>query len=102
MARKVTGVRKKMLAMGLEVAGLRRRRIWVSAQRKPEKKEDSMMSAKPSALKAVSPATIMITPPVMQRIIRMSFSEAVSSRKMKAHSRTKARAEDLHIAVCEG
>ena len=99
MARKVTGVRKKRVEKGLEVAGLRRRRIWVSAQRKPEKKAERMIRMKPSRLKKVSPATIMTTPAVMVRIMRISFRDGVSRRKIKAHRRTKARAEDLHIAM---
>ena len=99
MARKVTGVRKKRVEKGLEVAGLRRRRIWVRAQRKPEKKAERMIRMKPRRLKKVSPATIITTPAVMVRIIRISLREGVSSLKMKAQRRTKARAEDLHIAM---
>ena len=86
-----------MEAKGLEVAGLRRRRIWVNAQRKPEKKAEEMIRAKPRALKAVSPATIMTTPTVMVAMMRMSFQEGVSRRKTNAKRRTKARAEDLHM-----
>jgi hypothetical protein len=91
------GVRKNMVANGLEVAGWRRRRIWVKAQRKPEKKAEEMIRTKPRASKAVSPATIMITPAVMVAIMRMSFHDGASSRKTKAKRSTKAKAEDLHI-----
>ena len=45
----MTGARKKMLLKGLLVAGLRRRRICVRAQRKPEKKAEEMMRMKPRA-----------------------------------------------------
>lgn len=92
------GARKKMELKGFPVAGFRRRRIWVSAQRKPEKKAEEMISAKPRVLKAVSPATIMTTPMVMVAMMRMSLREGVSRWKMNAKRRTKARAEDLHIA----
>ena len=95
----MTGARKKMLLKGLLVAGLRRRRICVRAQRKPEKKAEEMMRTKPRAWKAVSPATIMMTPTVMVAMMSMSLTEGVSRRKRKAKRRTKARAEDLHIAV---
>ena len=96
--RNMTGAKKKMLLKGLLVAGFRNRRIWVKAQRKPEKKADEMISTKPSALKAVSPATIMTTPMVIVAIMRISLIEGASRRKRKAKSRTKANAEDLHIA----
>lgn len=96
--RNMTGAKKKMLLKGLLVAGFRNRRIWVKAQRKPEKNADEMIRTKPSALKAVSPATIMITPMVMVAIMRINLIEGASRRKRKAKSRTKANAEDLHIA----
>ena len=98
IVRKVMGERKKMLEKGFEVAALRSKRIWVRAQRKPEKKAERRIRIKPRRLKAVSPATIITTPPVMVAIMRLSFQEGVSRRKMKAHRRTKARAEDLHMA----
>ena len=87
-----------MLANGLLVAGLRSSRICVRAQRKPEKKAERMMRMKPRRLKAVSPATIMMTPRVMVAMMRMRRTEGLSRRKRKAKRRTKARAEDLHIA----
>lgn len=96
--RNMTGAKKKMVLKGLLVAGFRNRRICVKAQRKPEKNADEMINMKPIALKAVSPATIMITPMVMAAIMRISLMEGVSRRKRKAKSRTKANAEDLHIA----
>lgn len=96
--RNMMGARKKMELKGFPVAGFRRRRICVSAQRKPEKKAEEMIRVKPRALKAVSPATIMMTPMVMVAMMRMSLREGVSRWKMKAKRRTKARAEDLHIA----
>ena len=98
--RNMIGARKKILLNGLLVAGFRRSKIWVKAQRKPEKKADEMMRMKPRMLKAVSPATIIMTPIVMVAMIRMSFIEGVSRRKINAKRRTKAKAEDLHIARC--
>lgn len=96
--RNITGAKKKMLLKGLLVAGFRNKRICVKAQRNPEKNADEIISMKPSALKAVSPATIMITPMVMVAMIRINLIEGASMRKRKAKSRTKANAEDLHIA----
>ncbi len=98
-ATNITGARKKILLKGLLVAGFRNNRIWVKAQRNPEEKAAEMMSAKPSASKAVSPATIMITPIVMVAIINTSFHDGCSRRNMKANKRMKAKAEDLHIAL---
>ena len=59
------------------------------------------MRMKPRVLKAVSPATIMMTPMVMVAMMRISFKEGVSRWKRKAKRRTKASAEDLHIAGVE-
>lgn len=64
---------------------------------KPEKNADAMTRVKPTALKAASPATIMITPTVMVVMMKMSFIDGVSSLKRKANRRTKASAEDLHM-----
>ena len=96
--RNIMGARKKMLLKGLLVAGFRRSRICVRAQRKPEKNAAAITSMKPMASKAASPATIIMTPTVMVVIIRTSFMEGDSRRKRKANMRTKAREEDLHIA----
>lgn len=93
----MTGVRKKRVENGFAVAGCRRRSICVSPHRKPEKKADAMIRTKPTALKAVSPATIMTTPMVIVAIIAINLTEGVSKRKTKANTRTKASAEDLHI-----
>ena len=68
------------------------------AQRKPEKKAAAMTSVKPTALKRVSPATIIITPMVIVAMMKTSLMEGDSRRKRKANMRTKAREEDLHIA----
>lgn len=87
-----------MLLNGLLVAGFRRRRICVRAQRKPEKKAEDIIRINPRALKRVSPATIMMTPTVIVAMIRTNLIEGVSSRKRKAKMRTNARDEDLHIA----
>ncbi len=92
------GAKKNMELKGLEVAGFRSNRICVRAHRNPEKNEADMTRMKPSALKAVSPATIMITPTVIVKMMRTSLMEGDSSRNKKAKSRTKAREEDLHIA----
>lgn len=81
------------------MAGLRRRRICVNPHRKPEKNAAEMMRTNPRGLKSTSPATIMMTPTVIVAIIATSFQEGTSSRKRNAKRRTKARAEDLHIAV---
>lgn len=94
----MTGVRKKMLENGLEVAGLRSRRIWVRPQRKPEKKAAEMIRTKPSRSKLTSPATIMMTPAVMVAMMATSLHVGASSLKRKANIRTKASEEDLHIA----
>ena len=83
----------------MEVAGFRRRRIWVSPQRKPEKKAAEMTRMNPRVEKATSPATIIMTPTVMVAIMATRRQEGVSRRKRKAKIRTKARDEDLHIAV---
>ena len=91
------GDRKKSVAKGFEVAGCRRRRIWVSAHRKPEKNDADIANAKPKAWNAVSPATIINTPSVIVRMITMSLIEGFSRRKRKANIRTKMRTEDLHI-----
>lgn len=56
-----------------------------------------MTKAKPTALNAVSPATIMITPTVMVAMTMINLTDGVSRRKMKANRRTKARADDLHM-----
>lgn len=93
----IIGVRKKSMANGFEVAGWRRRRIWVRPHLKPEKMEDTMMRLKPRALKDASPATIITTPMVMVPMMRMSLREGVSRRKRNAKRRTNAREEDLHI-----
>ena len=85
---------------GLEVAGFRKRRICVSAQRKPEKKAAVMMRINPITLKSISPNTIIITPTVMVKMMRTSRMEGVSRRKTKAKRRTKPSAEDLHMATC--
>lgn len=87
-----------MLLNGLLVAGLRRRRICVRAQRKPEEKAAEMTRTKPRALKAVSPATIMTTPIVIVAMMRINLTDGVSRRKRNAKRRTKAREEDLHMA----
>lgn len=96
--RNITGARKKIEEKGFEVAGLRRSRICVRDQRKPDDAAADMTRKKPRASKAVSPATIMITPAVMVAIMAASFQEGFSRRKRKAKRRTKPRTEDLHIA----
>jgi hypothetical protein len=84
---------------GFEVAGFRKRRICVSPQRNPEKNAADRMRMKPMVENATSPATIMRTPNVMVRMMRISFQEGVSRRKRKAKRRTNMRVEDLVIAV---
>lgn len=69
----------------------------MSAHLNPEKKLAEMARRKPPSWNAVSPKTIMMTPRVMVRIIRMSFMEGDSRRKRNAKMRTKIRTEDLHI-----
>lgn len=91
------GAMKNMVAKGFEVAGCRRSKIWVKAHRKPEKNEADMARAKPKAWNDVSPATIIRTPRVMVRIMRMSLREGFSSRKRKAKTRTNIKTDDLHI-----
>lgn len=83
---------------GLDVAGLRRRRICVRPQRKPEKKAALMTRMKPRTEKSTSPATIMITPTVIVNMMATRRQEGTSRRKRKAKRRTKARDDDLHIA----
>lgn len=53
---------------------------------------------KPMVLNATSPATIISTPKVMVRMMKISFQDGVSRRKRKAKRRTKIRVEDLVIA----
>lgn len=87
-----------MLLNGLLVAGLRKRRICVRAQRKPEEKAAEMTRTKPRALNAVSPATIMTTPIVIVAMMRINLTDGVSRRNRNAKRRTKASEEDLHMA----
>lgn len=85
----------------MEVAGFRRSRICVRPQRKPLKRAAEMTRMKPRMENETSPATIMSTPIVMVAIMATRRQEGVSRRKRKANMRTKAREEDLHIAVNE-
>ena len=80
------------------MAGFLRRRIWVRAQRKPEKKAAEITRMNPRGLKAVSPAAVMTTPTMIIVIMRINLTETASRRKRKANKRTKAREEDLHMA----
>lgn len=93
----ITGVRKKRVENGFAVAGWRRRRICVRPHRKPEKKADAMTRINPTALNAVSPATIMTTPTVIVAMITINLTDGVSRRKTKAKRRTNASADDLHM-----
>lgn len=70
------------------------------AQRKPEKNAAAMTRTNPIASKAASPATIMMTPNVIVAMMRISRIDGDSRRKRNAKHRTKAREEDLHIAIC--
>jgi len=83
---------------GFAVAGLRSRRIWVSDHLKPDEQAEAMTRRKPRAWKAVSPATIMMTPMVMMEMMKTRRHEGCSRRKRNAKISTKPRAEDLHIA----
>lgn len=87
-----------MVLKGLLVAGLRSKRICVSAQRNPEKKEAEMMRKKPMGLNSASPATIMMTPAVIVAMIRISFTEGCSRWNKNAKIRMNASADDLHMA----
>lgn len=87
-----------MLENGFEVAGLRNRSIWVRAQRKPLKNAAEMTRMKPRAEKATSPATIITTPAVIVAMMATRRQDGLSRRKRKAKRRTKASAEDLHMA----
>lgn len=80
------------------VAGFRKRRIWVRAQRKPEKKAAEMTRMNPKAENSISPKTIITTPAVIVAMMATSRRDGDSRRKRKAKRRTKAREEDLHIA----
>lgn len=93
------GARKKMDENGLDVAGLRRRRIWVRAQRNPEKNAAERMRTKPGREKEASPLTMRITPQVMTVIMVMRMMDGCSRWNTKAKSKTKARDEDLTMAV---
>ena len=48
MLMNMTGARKKMEENGFAVAGLRRSRIWVKDQRKPDEQAETMTRMKPS------------------------------------------------------
>lgn len=96
-AKNIVGVRKNMLAKGLLVAGFLKSKIWVKLHLKPEQNEALITRANPRALKAVSPATIMITPAVMRRMMPHRRQVGFSRRKMKAKSKTNASTEDLHM-----
>ncbi len=95
------GVRKNRDEKGFEVAGFRRSSICVRDQRRPEKKEAIISRMKPNVLKAVSPATIIMTPTVMTRMMAPSRHEGFSRRKMMANPSTNPRVEDLHMALEE-
>merc|ERR1719160_222356 len=56
--RNMTGVSKKMLEKGFEVAGCRSNKIWVRPHRKPEKKAAEMTSTKPPTWNWTSPKTM--------------------------------------------
>lgn len=94
----IIGVRKNRDENGFEVAGFWRRSICVRDQRRPEKNDAIISKMKPIVLKAVSPATIIITPTVMIRMMAPSRHEGFSRRKMMANPSTKPRVEDLHMA----
>lgn len=96
--RNMTGARKNIEENGLEVAGLRRSRICVRDHRKPDDAAADMTRKKPRTSKAVSPATITMTPAVMVAIMAASFQDGFSRWKRKAKSRTNPKTEDLHIA----
>lgn len=87
-----------MLENGFDVAGLRRSRIWVNPQRKPEKKAAEMTRAKPPTLNSTSPNTMSTTPSVMVAMMATRRHVGVSRRKANANMRTKASEEDLHMA----
>ena len=93
----MTGVRKKRVENGFEVAGWRINKICVRPHRNPEKNEAEMTRKKPIALNLVSPATIIRTPRVIEAMIRISLMDGVSRRNRTAKISTKARAEDLHM-----
>lgn len=95
----ITGARKKIDENGFAVAGLRSRRIWVRDHLKPDEQADAMTRMNPRAWKAVSPATIMMTPRVMMEIMNTRRHEGCSRRKRNAKIKTKPRADDLHIAA---
>lgn len=97
----MTGARKKIDEKGLDVAGFRRSKICVSDQRSPERAEASITRKKPIGTNFASPATIITTPTVMTVMIPTSFQVIFSSRKMKAKIKTKANADDLHMAWAE-
>src|ERR1700742_840803 len=98
---KMTGARHMIVENGLDVAGCRRSKIWVRDHLKPEEHDANMTSTNPSVLKAVSLATIMITPMVMVLMMATNLHEGCSSRKRNAKRRTKPRAEDLHMAAIQ-
>ena len=83
---------------GFDVAGFRRRRIWVRPQRKPEKKAADITRMKPRAENSTSPNTIITTPAVIVAIMATRRHDGVSSRKRNANRRTNAREDDLHMA----
>jgi hypothetical protein len=94
----MTGARKKIDEKGFEVAGFLRRRICVSAQRKPEKKAAESTRMNPRTENATSPKTIMMTPIVIVVMMPTSRHAGFSRRKAKAKRRTNARDDDLHMA----
>ena len=67
-------------------------------QRNPEKNAADMTRIKPSVENDTSPATIIITPPVIVAMIATRRQEGTSRRNANAKRRTNARDEDLHIA----
>lgn len=104
MEKNITGARKKIVLKGFDVAGFRTRRTWVKDHRRPDSAEAVKTRINPIRTNVVSDsdATIMITPIVIVVIMLTSTQVGFSRRNINANISTKARVEDLHIAVhCE-
>jgi hypothetical protein len=96
----IAGVNQNMVAAGLSSPiFLFFMSSCVRLQRRPPHALAVITSKNPGRTKAVSEATIRITPPKMRRMTTTSRSENTSRRKKNAKDNTKMSEDDLHIAA---
>ena len=100
MNRPIKGLNQNMVAMGLfmPICSLCKS-ICVNAHRRPPIAEAVRTWMAPVRTNCVSAATIMMTPTVMSVMMPISDHRIFSNLNIKAKRSTKARLDDLHIAV---